>query len=153
VADGQERVFTLRPALDGDQTTIDGRVTDLDGKTPLGEFTVYVKEYKGHTIAHSRQAFTNSDGHYAVSVASSSTAYIISAGAPGHKVEASRLKEVGDGDVRLDFALQPDATMSGRLYNLAGRFVLHDYPGKFTWTNQEMVFSTIVTPPPFLSTD
>jgi len=153
LADGQDRVITMRPALDGDKTMIDGRVTDLTSKLPLGEFTLYVKEYRGHAISHSQRTFTNSDGHYAMAVASASSAYIITVGATGHRVEASRMKDVGDGDVGLDFALQPDPAMSGRLYSLSGHFVLTDYTGKITWTNQQMAFSTVVPPPALTATD
>jgi len=63
------------------------------------------------------------------------------------------LKDVGDGDLRLDFALQSDPALSGLLYSLEGRFVLNDYAGKITWTNQKMEFSTIVPPPPLKETE
>jgi len=152
-ADGQDQLIALRPALDGDKTVIDGRVTELASKTPLGEFTVYVKEYNGPAISHFRESFTNSDGHYAVSVASSSTAYVIAVGATGCQVEASRMKAVGDGDVRLDFALEKDPALSGLLYRLEGRFDVNGYAGKINWTNQQLAFSTIVPPPPLTATE
>jgi thiol-disulfide isomerase/thioredoxin/uncharacterized GH25 family protein len=153
VADGQDRLITLRPVLDGDKTVIDGRVTDLASKAPLEEFTVYVKEYNGPAISHFHQTFTNADGHYAISVASASTAYVVTVGAPGCQVKASHMKAVGDGDVRLDFALEKDATLSGLLYRLEGRFVVNGYAGKITWTNQQLAFSSIVPPPPLTATE
>jgi peroxiredoxin len=152
-ADGQDHVITLRPVLDGDKTRIDGRVTDLASKGPLGEFTVYVKEYNGPAISHAQQTFANADGRYAVSVASASTAYVISVGSPGHRVEASNIKAVGDGDLRLDFALEWDPAASGRLYRLEGRFVINGYAGKIPWTNQQIYLATIVPPPPLTETD
>jgi peroxiredoxin/protocatechuate 3,4-dioxygenase beta subunit len=106
VADGQDHVITLRPMLDGDKTVIDGRVTDLASKAPLPSFTVCVKEYNGTAISRFQQTFTNADGRYAVSVSSGSSEYVIFVGAPAHGVEASSRKEVGDGDLRLDFALE-----------------------------------------------
>ncbi len=78
IADGKDHVITLRPALDGDNTMIDGRVTDVASKAPLTNFTVYVKQYNGQALTHFRQTFTNADGHYAVSVSSAATAYVIS---------------------------------------------------------------------------
>jgi thiol-disulfide isomerase/thioredoxin len=153
VADGQDHVITLRPMLDGDKTSIDGCVTDLASKGALGEFTVYVKEYNGPVISLAQQTFTNADGHYSVSVASASTAYVISVGSPGHRVEASNLKAVGDGDLRLDFALQADPAASGQAYRLEGRFVVNGYAEKIPWTNQQIYLSTIVPPPPLTETE
>jgi thiol-disulfide isomerase/thioredoxin len=153
VADGQNHVITLRPVLDGDQTTIDGLVTDVASKAALKEFTIYVKEYNGPAISFLQQSFTNTDGRYAVSVASASTAYIISAGAPGHKVDASTMKAVGDGDLRMDFALESASSASGQLYSLQGRFDVRGYEGKIPWTNQQIYLSTIVPPPALNATD
>jgi thiol-disulfide isomerase/thioredoxin len=148
LAGGQDHVVTLRPALDGDKTMIDGRVTDLASKASLAQFTVYVKEYNGPAISHAQQSFASADGRYTVSVASASTAYVISVGSPGHRVEASNMKAVGDGDLRLDFALQGDPAASGQLYRLQGRFVVDGYAEKIPWTNQQIYLSTIVPPPP-----
>jgi thiol-disulfide isomerase/thioredoxin/uncharacterized GH25 family protein len=153
LADGKDHLITLRPVVDGDKTLIDGRVTDAASKAPLGEFTVYVKEYNGPAASHFHQTFTNADGHYAVSVASASTAYVITAGAAGYQVQASHMKSVGDGDLRLDFALEKDATLSGMLYRLEGRFAVNGYAGKITWTNQQLAFSAIVPPPPLTATE
>jgi thiol-disulfide isomerase/thioredoxin/uncharacterized GH25 family protein len=152
VANGQDQIITLRPALDGDKTMIDGRVTDLAAKTPLAPFVVYVKEYDGPSVSRFQQTFTNSDGRYSVSVPSASSAYVITAGAPGHRVEASNMKAPGDGDLRLDFALEADPALSGLLYRLEGRFVVSGYEGKIVWTNQRIAFSTIVPPPALTST-
>ncbi len=63
------------------------------------------------------------------------------------------MKAVGDGDVRLDFALEGGFAMTGLLYRLQGRFVVNGYDGKVPWTNQQMVLSTIVPPPALASTD
>jgi thiol-disulfide isomerase/thioredoxin len=153
VADGQNHVITLRPVSDGDKIMIDGQVTDHASKSPLGEFTVYVKEYNGPAASHFRQNFTNADGRYAVSVPSTSTAYVITVGSVGYKMDASSMKAVGDGDLRLDFALESDATLSGLLYRLEGRFVLNGYEGKMAWTNQQLTFSTIVPMPVLSATD
>jgi peroxiredoxin len=153
VADGQDHLITLRPMLDGDKTSIDGCVTDLASKAPLGEFTVYVKEYNGPAISLSQQSFTNTEGRYAVFVPSAYTAYVISVGSPGHRVEASHLKAVGDGDLRMDFALQGDPASSGRVYLLQGRFAVSGYAEKIPWTNQQIYLTTIVPPPPLTETD
>jgi thiol-disulfide isomerase/thioredoxin len=107
-----------------------------------------VKEYNGPAISHAQQSFASADGRYTVSVASASTAYVISVGSPGHRVEASNMKAVGDGDLRLDFALQGDPAASGQLYRLQGRFVVDGYAEKIPWTNQQIYLSTIVPPPP-----
>ena len=153
VADGQERIITLRPVVDGDKTMIDGFVTDVGAKAPLGAFTVYVKEYNGPAISFSQQSFTNANGHYAVAVASASTAYIISVGAPAHKVDASTMKAVGDGDLRMDFALESDPAASGQVYSLQGRLDVGGYEGKIPWTNQQIYLTTIVPPPALNATD
>jgi thiol-disulfide isomerase/thioredoxin len=150
VADGQDHVITLRPALDGDRTMIDGRVTDLATKAPIKEFTVYVKQYDGPSLSHFRQTFTNTDGLYSISVPSSSTHYAITVGAAGYRMEDSRTRAVGDGDLRLDFALEDDPAMSGVLYRLEGQFVVNGYAGKIDWSNQMIALSTIV-PMPVLS--
>ncbi len=153
VADGQDHLVTLRPALDGDKTMIDGAVTDLASKAPLGEFTIYVKEYSGPSISHAQQTFTNTGGRYAISVASTSSAYAISVGSPGHRVEASTTKTVGDGDLRMDFALAPDATATGRLYRLKGRFLVTGYTETIPWTDQRLYLTAVVPPPPLTETD
>jgi thiol-disulfide isomerase/thioredoxin len=153
VADGRDHLIPLRPARDGDQTMIDGIVTDQASKAPLGEFTVYVKEYSGPSLSHAQQTFSNSDGHYSVSVASASRAYAITVGAPGHRVEASTPKTVGDGDLRLDFALTPDPAATGRLYRLNGRFLVTGYTEKIPWTEQRIFLTTVVPPPPLTETD
>jgi thiol-disulfide isomerase/thioredoxin/uncharacterized GH25 family protein len=150
VADGQDHVITLRPALDGDQTMIDGRVTDLATKAPIKEFTIYVKQYDGPNMSRFRLAFTNTDGRYSVSIPSSSTHYAITVGAPSYRMEDSRMKAVGDGDLRLDFALDEDPAMSGVLHRVEGQLVVNGYAGKITWSNQLFAFSTIV-PMPVLS--
>ena len=152
-ADGQDRVFTLRPVVDGDITLIEGRVSDADSKAPLTNFTVYVKQYNGQAMAHSRQTFTNADGHYAVSVDSAATACVISAGAPRHKAEVSNMKAVGDGDLRLDFALEGGFAMTGLLYRLEGRLAVSGYDGKISWTNQQFYLSTLVPQPELAATD
>jgi thiol-disulfide isomerase/thioredoxin/uncharacterized GH25 family protein len=153
LADGKDQVFTLRPAVDGDKTLIDGLVTDLDSKAPLSNFTVYVKQYNDQAISHYRQTFTNADGHFAVAVDSSASAYVISAGAPRYKAEASNMKGVGDGDLRMDFGLEGGFANTGLLYTLHGRFVVNGYEGTIPWTNQHFLLSTIVPPPVLASTD
>jgi peroxiredoxin len=152
-ADGQDRLVTLRPALDGDKTMIDGCVTDLASKAPLGQFTVHVKQYNGPGMTHAQQNFTNAGGHFAVSVTSASRAYVISVASPGHRAEASTMKTVGDGDLRLDFALASDPSASGRLYRLKGRFLVSGYTEKIPWADQQIYLSTIVPPPPLAETD
>ncbi len=153
MADGKEQVFVMRRALDGDQTIVDGFVTDADTKKPLTDFTVYVKNYSGRAISHSRQSSTTTDGHYSVGVPSMSGGYVVTIGAPGYAVKASRLKDVGDGDLRMDFAMKPDPSASGRLYTLAGQFVLNDYKGSVTWTNQAFTLANVVPDPPLKSVD
>jgi thiol-disulfide isomerase/thioredoxin len=153
VANGQDHLITLRPVLDGDKTRIDGCVTDLASNGPLGQFTVYVKEYNGPAISHAQQTFANADGSYAVSVASASSAYVISVGSPGHRVEASTPKTVGDGDLRLDFALAPDPAATGLLYRLKGRFLVSGYTEKIPWAEQQIYLSSIVPPAPLTETD
>jgi thiol-disulfide isomerase/thioredoxin/uncharacterized GH25 family protein len=153
LADGQDHVITLRPVVDGDKTLIDGRVTDADSKAPLTNFTVYVKQYGSQGISHFQQTITNSDAHYAVAVDSSASAYVVSAGSPGHKAMATGMKTVGDGDLRQDFALEGGFDMTGMLYRLQGRFVVNGYDGKIRWTNQNFTLSTIVPPPVLSATD
>jgi protocatechuate 3,4-dioxygenase beta subunit/peroxiredoxin len=153
VADGKDHVITLRPVSDGDTIMIDGRVTDRASKSPLRTFSVYVKEYNGAAISHFHQTVTNADGRYAVNIPSSATAYTITVGAPGYRMEASRMKQVGDGDLGLDFVLEEDASISGVLYTLMGRLTVSGYDGKISWTNQQLSFSTIVPPPTLTATE
>ena len=82
-----------------------------------------------------------------LTVPSTVTAYMITIGAPGYRMEASSVKQVGDGDLGLNFVLEEDATLSGTLYTLTGKFSVSGYDGKIVWTNQQMSFSTIVPPP------
>jgi peroxiredoxin len=63
------------------------------------------------------------------------------------------MRAVGDGDVRLDFALEKDEALAGFLYRLQGRFAVNGYSGKIIWTNQQLSFSTIVPPPPLTATE
>ncbi len=113
VANGQDHVITLRPVANSDKTMIDGRVTDLASNAPLREFTVSVNEYNGTAVSQIQQTFTNVDGRYAVAVSSASTEYVISIGAPGCRAETSNIRAVGDGDVRLDFALEKGDALPG----------------------------------------
>jgi peroxiredoxin len=149
-ANGEDRLILLRPKTQDDKTTIDGRVTDLASKKPLREFTVYVKQFKDRAVSHFVQKFTNADGRYAVSVATESSGYVISVAAPGHRPDASNVRAPGDGDLRLDFAIEQDAAFSGALYCVKGRFIVNSYSGNIAWSNQSGLFSAIV-PPPFLS--
>ncbi|HEY3862505.1 MAG TPA: carboxypeptidase regulatory-like domain-containing protein [Verrucomicrobiae bacterium] len=154
LANGQDAVITLHPAIDGGQVVIDGQVTDIDSKAPLTNFTVYVKEYNGAAISHSRESFTNSDGRYTVSIPATDTAYIISVGSARHKAAISGMKAVGDGDLRMNFALEGGFAMTGLLYTLDGRFVVNGYDGKVPWTNQqEMELSTVVPMPVLAATE
>jgi peroxiredoxin len=147
VADGQEHVVVLRQKTDGDKTAIDGQVRESASNAPLEKFIVYVKELKGAADSHFEQAFTNAGGHYTVAVNSDASGYVISVGAPGYRVEASNMKAPGDGDLRMDFALDKEAGESGLLFHLAGRFIVNGYAGKINWTNQNIAFSTVVPPP------
>ena len=153
LADGREHVITLRQMTDGDKTVIDGQVTDAASKAPLEKFTVYVKQFKGRAASLSAQAVSNSAGHYTVAVDTAASAYLITVGAPDYRVETSNIKAPGDGDLRLDFALDNEPGASGLLYRLAGRFILDGYAGNLNWTNQNISLSTVVPPPQLSATE
>ena len=63
------------------------------------------------------------------------------------------MKAPGDGDLRLDFALEHEPGQSGLLYRLAGRFILYGYAGQINWTNQDIRLYTVVPPPTLTATD
>jgi peroxiredoxin len=63
------------------------------------------------------------------------------------------MKAPGDGDLRLDFALEKEPGQSGLLYRLAGRFILNGYAGQINWTNQDIRLYTVVPMPTLSATE
>jgi thiol-disulfide isomerase/thioredoxin len=153
LADGREHLITLRPKTAGDKTMIDGQVTDAASKAPLPKFNLYVQEFAGRAASHFEQAVSNADGHYTAAVDTGADSYLISVGVPDYRVETSNMKAPGDGDLRLDFALEKEPGQSGLLYRLAGRFILNGYAGQINWTNQDIRAYTVVPPPTLSATD
>jgi len=153
VADGREHVIILRQKTEGDKTVIDGQVTDAASKAPLEKFMLYVKEFNGRTASRFEQAVSNAEGRYTAAVDTAADAYVISVGAPDYRVEISNMKAPGDGDLRLDFALEKVAGESGLLYRLAGRFVLNGYTGQINWSNQDIRLYTVVPMPTLTATE
>jgi thiol-disulfide isomerase/thioredoxin len=153
VADGRDHVITLRQKTPGDKTMIDGQVADAVSKAPLPKFTLYVQEFTGRSASRFEQAVSNADGHYTAAVDTGADAYLISVGVPDYRVETSNMKAPGDGDLRLDFALEKEPGQSGQLYCLAGRFILDGYAGQINWTNQDIRLYTVVPPPALTATE
>jgi hypothetical protein len=108
MADGSIHAITLRPKSNGDKTRIDGQVSEAASKAPVTNFTVYVKEFNGRAVSRSHQTVSNADGRYTVAVNPAAAGYVIQIEAPGCRMATSRQKSPGDGDVRLDFALEKE---------------------------------------------
>jgi len=106
LADGSDHLISLRPKAKGDKTWIDGQVVDAASKAPMTHFTVSVKQINGREVSRFQQSFTNAVGLYRVAVNTDAAAYVISIETPGFRVATSRPRSPGDGDLRLDFALE-----------------------------------------------
>jgi peroxiredoxin/protocatechuate 3,4-dioxygenase beta subunit len=150
VADGQDKIITLRNATDGDKTLVNGTVWDATNGSPIEKFTVLVNEYKTYAATNWQQAVVNKSGGYNAAVDSDWAAYTIEIQAEGYTPARSARKYPGDGDERLDFKLErgteavmakellpgdvaPDfqtSTVDGRPLKLAdfrGKYVLLDF--------------------------
>jgi peroxiredoxin len=115
-ADGRDKIISLRRAEEGDKTIIDGHVTDGGSKAPITKFSVYLKEFKGDTIAHSQRTVSATNGNYSVAVDPASIGCMIEIAAPGYAPQMSDRRSSRDGDQRLDFALEKGDGMSGTVY-------------------------------------
>jgi peroxiredoxin/uncharacterized GH25 family protein len=116
IADGRDKIISLRRAAAGDKTIIDGTVVDAGSKTPLTNFSVYLKEFAGDAVAHSRKTVSAADGKYAVAVDPTSIGCMIEITAPGYAPQMSDKRSCSDGDLGLDFALEKGAGISGTVY-------------------------------------
>jgi peroxiredoxin len=110
IADGREKIITLRRARDGDKTMVDGRVVEAVSKAPLKEFTVKVKELKDGAVSHFQKTVSDTNGNYSVAVDPSAAAFAIQIEAPAFVPNASTRKSPRDGDVRLDFEMETRST-------------------------------------------
>jgi peroxiredoxin len=116
VADGRDNIVSLRRAEEGDKTIIDGRVTDAGTKMPVTNFSIYLKEFKGRMVAHTRRTVCATNGDYSVAVDPASIGCMIQIAAPGFAPQMSERKSCRDGDQRLDFALVQGEGISGTVY-------------------------------------
>jgi peroxiredoxin len=116
VADGRDKIISLRRADDGDKTIIDGQVTDAESKAPIAKFSVYLKEFKGDTVAHAQKSVSGTDGKYRVAVDPASIGCMIEIAAPGYAPQVSDRRSSRDGDQRQDFALEKGQGMAGTVY-------------------------------------
>jgi peroxiredoxin/5-hydroxyisourate hydrolase-like protein (transthyretin family) len=121
VADSRDNIISLRRAEEGDKTIIDGHVTDAGTKAAISEFSIYLKEFKGETIAHSRSTVSVTNGTYSVAVDPASEGCMIEIAAPGYAPQMSDKRSCRDGDQRLDFALEKGSGMSGIVYHQDGK--------------------------------
>jgi peroxiredoxin len=115
VADGQDKIVSLRRAADGNKTIVDGHVTEAGSKAPITNFSLYVKEFNDDGVEHSRTAVSTTDGSYSVAVDPASGGCMIEIAAPGHAPQMSSRKAPRDGDQRLDFALEKGEGISGTI--------------------------------------
>ncbi|HEX3720434.1 MAG TPA: carboxypeptidase regulatory-like domain-containing protein [Verrucomicrobiae bacterium] len=121
VADGRDKIITLRRDDAGGKTVFDGCVTDAESKAPVPQFTVWVKEFKGGATAHSQKKVSATNGAYSVSVDSYSMGCMIEVSAPGYAPLMSERKSPPDGDQRLDFALAKGQGIAGTVYSPDGK--------------------------------
>ncbi|HEX4122366.1 MAG TPA: carboxypeptidase regulatory-like domain-containing protein [Verrucomicrobiae bacterium] len=121
VADGRDKIVTLRRVDTGGKTVIDGRVTDFLTKAPVPRFTVWTKEFRGDQVVHFKKSIVDTNGAYSVAVDSRSVGCMIEVAAPGYAPQMSGRKSPGDGDQALDFALVKGEGMTGTVYLPDGR--------------------------------
>jgi peroxiredoxin len=121
VADGRDKIISLRRAEDGDKTIIDGHVTDAGSKMPITEFSVYLKQFKDETIAHTRPPASATNGYYSVATEPSSAGCMIEIAARGYAPQMSERRSCRDGDQRLDFALEKGEGISGTVFRPDGK--------------------------------
>ena len=106
VADGQDKIITLRSLGEGNKTIVNGTVVDATNGMPIEKFTVIINEFKDHAVTNSQQAVVNRSGGYNTTLDSGSAAYSIEIRADGYLPARSPQKYPGDGDQRLDFKLE-----------------------------------------------
>jgi peroxiredoxin len=106
VADGQDKVITLRNLVEGDKILVNGTVVDATNGLPIENFTVRVNEATGGVATNLEQTVVNKRGEYKVAVDSAAALYNIEIRADGYLHIASTRKYPGDGDQRLDFKLE-----------------------------------------------
>jgi peroxiredoxin len=121
LSDGRDKIIVLRKAEEGDKTVIDGHVTDAASKMPIAGFTVFLKEFKEDSVAHSRKTVSDTNGDYSVAVDPASAGCMIEIAAPGYAPQMSDRKPCRDGDQRLDFALAKGEGISGTIYSPDGK--------------------------------
>ena len=107
IADGREKIVTLRRWREGDKTMIDGRVVNAASNTPLREFTVNVTEYKAGADSRSQKTVVDTNGCYSVAVDPTAEACTVEIEAPGCRPNNSGRIVPKDGDARVDFAMEP----------------------------------------------
>jgi peroxiredoxin len=150
VADGQDKVITLRNLVEGDKILVNGTVVDATNGLPIENFTVRVNEVTSGGATNLEQTVVNKSGEYNVAVDSAAAVYNIEIRADGYLHMASTRKYPGDGDQRLDFKLEKGTevalakelkpgdmapafevkTIDGRTLKLAdfrGKYVLLDF--------------------------
>lgn len=150
VADGRDKVITLRAFSPGDKTFVNGTVTAVTNGAPIATAAIVLTEYTGGGGTNIQKIPVGKNGGYTATVATASAAYIVEVRADGYMAERSTGKYPGDGDVRLDFRMErqsaeekprgltpgdtaPDfevKTVDGQPLKLAdfrGKFVLLDF--------------------------
>ncbi|HEY3913729.1 MAG TPA: carboxypeptidase regulatory-like domain-containing protein, partial [Verrucomicrobiae bacterium] len=121
VADGQDKVITLRPVNQEGKTIFDGQVTDAESKAPITQFDVLVKEFKGDDANFSKKEVSATNGVYSVSVDSRAFGCMIEISAAGYAPQMCERKSPPDGDQRVDFALVKGEGIAGRVYTPDGK--------------------------------
>ncbi len=116
VADGRDKIISLRHAKEGDKTIIDGRVADSGSKTPIPAFSVYLKVFNGGTVAHSLTNVSATNGGYSIAVDPAFIGCMVEIAAPGYAPQMSDRIPLRDGDQRLDFALAKGEGISGNVF-------------------------------------
>ncbi len=106
VADGLDKIITLRNLTAGDKTLVNGTVVDATNGLPIEKFIVLVNEFKSDAATNSQQAVENKSGGYTAAVDAALAAYSIEIRAEGYLPARSMRKYPGDGDQRLDFKLE-----------------------------------------------
>jgi peroxiredoxin len=151
VADGQEKIITLRTLAEGDKTLVNGTVVDATNGSPVEKFTVQANEIKSDRSTNTQQiVMADKTGAYNAAVDTSSAVYSIEIRADGYLPVRSARKYAADGDLRIDFKLERGAatalapelapgdtapdfqvkTVDGRPLKLAdfrGKYVLLDF--------------------------
>jgi thiol-disulfide isomerase/thioredoxin len=106
VADGQDKIITLRTATPSDQTLVSGIVVDDSNNAPIGKFKLIVNAIKDGVVLKKEQDVVNTNGEYSAGVDSSASAYFIEVRANGYLPASSEKKFTDDGDRRIDLRLK-----------------------------------------------